>query len=113
MKKVLILSYFFPPANFAGSYRIYAWARHLYKFGYHPVVITRHWAENETDYTAISAEKDIELEEHEHYTVYRLPYKGSIRDRLVNRFGPKAKFLGKIFSFFQVIGQNYFLRSIP
>jgi glycosyltransferase involved in cell wall biosynthesis len=76
-------------------------------------VVTRHWGENETDYTAISAEKEIRKEEHGHYTVWRLPYKGSFRDRLVKRYGPRAIPLGKFFSFFQVIGQNYFLRSIP
>jgi glycosyltransferase involved in cell wall biosynthesis len=112
MKKVLIISYFFPPGNFAGSYRIKAWAEHLYKFGYFPIVVTRHWRENETDYTAISAEKEIRKEEHGHYTVWRLPYKGSFRDRLVKRFGKKAIPPGKFFSFFQVIGQNYFLRSV-
>jgi glycosyltransferase involved in cell wall biosynthesis len=113
MKKVLIISYFFPPGNFAGSYRIKAWAEHLHKFGYFPIVVTRHWLENETDYTAISAEQEIKREEFGHYTVFRLPYKGSFRDRLVKRFGPKAIPLGKFFSFFQVIGGNYFLRSIP
>ena len=113
MKKVLIISYFFPPGNFAGSYRIKAWAEHLHKFGYYPIVVTRHWRDNETDYTAISEEKEIKKEEYGHYTVYRLPYKGSFRDRLVKRFGLKAIPWGRFFSFFQVIGQNYFLRSIP
>lgn len=113
MKKVLILSYFFPPSNFAGSYRIKAWAEHLHKFGYYPIVVTRHWAENETDYTAISDKKEITREVFNNYTVYRLPYKGSTRDRLLKAFGAKATFLGKVFSFFQVIGQNYFLHSIP
>jgi glycosyltransferase involved in cell wall biosynthesis len=113
MKRILIISYFFPPGNFAGSYRIQAWAEHLRKFGYYPIVVTRHWNENETDYTAISDQKEITKEENEKFTVYRLPYKGSLRDRLIKRFGNKAKFFGKILSFFQVIGQNYFLSSVP
>ena len=113
MNKVLIISYFFPPGNFAGSYRIKAWADHLHKFGYYPIVVTRHWQETDTDYTAISAENEITKEDHGDFSVFRLPYKGSFRDRLVKRFGPKAIWIGKFFSFFQVIGQNFFLRSIP
>jgi hypothetical protein len=113
MQKLLIISYYFPPGNFAGSYRIQAWAEHLHKFGYYPIVVTRHWNENETDYTAISKNKEIAKEENEKFTVYRLPFKGSFRDRLIKRFGNKAQFFGKILSFFQVIGQNYFLSSVP
>jgi hypothetical protein len=113
MKKLLIISYFFPPGNFAGSYRIKGWADYFYKFGYFPIVITRHWDENSTEFTSISKKEGVIKEEFGNYTVYRLPYKGSIRDRLINRFGSKALYIGKIFSLFQVIGQNYFLRSIP
>lgn len=111
MKKVLIISYFFPPGNFAGSYRIKSWAEYLHKFGYYPIIVTRHWAENETDFTAISSKKNIEKEVNDRYTVFRLPYKGTFRDRLVKRFGDKAKIAGKFFSFFQILGQNLFLRS--
>ncbi|MBS4013951.1 MAG: hypothetical protein KGZ97_09395 [Bacteroidetes bacterium] len=113
LKRIILMSYYFPPGNFAGSYRIKAWAEHLHKFGYYPIVVTRHWNENETDYTAISDKKEITKEENEKFTVYRLPYKGSFRDRLIKRFGNKAQFFGKILSFFQVIGQNYFLSSVP
>ena len=70
MKRVLIISYFFPPGNFAGSYRIKAWADQLQKFGYYPIVVTRHWAENETDYTAISSESAILKEEYSNFTVF-------------------------------------------
>jgi hypothetical protein len=113
MKPVLIISYYFPPGNFAGSYRMKAWAEHLHKFGYYPIVVTRHWKENETDYTAIADKDELSKEEYGHYTVYRLPYKGSIRDRLVKRFEGKMKSFAKLFSFFQVLGQNYFLFSAP
>ncbi|MEX0812138.1 MAG: hypothetical protein WD048_07960 [Chitinophagales bacterium] len=113
MKKVLLITYFFPPGNFAGSYRMKAWAEHLHKFGYYPIVVTRHWADNETDFTAISNEKETTEKIHENYTVYRLPYYGTFRDRLIKKYGDKARFIGKIFSFFQLIAQNYFLRSIP
>ena len=113
MKKVLIISYFFPSVNFAGIYRFKSWADHLHKFGYYPIVVTRHWQETDRDYTTISDEKVIAKEDLGRFTVYRLPYNGSFRDRLSKRFGPKAVWVGKFFSFFQVIGQNFLLRSVP
>ena len=113
MKKVLIISYYFPPGNFAGSYRIKSWADHLYKFGYYPIIVTRHWDENQTDYTAISSKKSIEKEENESFTVYRLPYKGTPRDKLIARYGSKAKFPGKVLSFFQLLCQNFSLVCNP
>ena len=85
----------------------------MHKFEYFPIVITRHWEEKDNDFTAISEKKEITKEELGHYLVYRLPYKGSFRDRLVKRFGQNAIWIGKFFSFFQVIGQNFFLRSVP
>ena len=45
--------------------------------------------------------------------MYRVPFKGSIRDRLVKRFGVPARIPGKIFSFFQLLAQNFFLKCIP
>ncbi len=112
MRKVLIISYFFPPGNFAGSFRIKAWVDHLSKFGYYPVVITRHWDENETDFSSIPENKTIQKEETKNYTIYRLPYKGTLRDRLIRKFGKRLVFPAKIISFTQLFFQNFFIRSI-
>ena len=113
MKKLLLISYYFPPGNFAGSYRVKSWADHLHKFGYYPIIVTRHWDENQTDYTAISSKRSIEKEENENFTVYRLPYKGTPRDKLVAKYGNIAKFPGKILSFFQLLCQNFSLACNP
>ena len=43
MKKILIISYFFPPCNLTPSQRTISWARLLHKHGYYPIVITRRW----------------------------------------------------------------------
>ena len=43
-KKVLILSYFFPPCNLPASQRSYGWATQLHEYGYHPIIITRNWS---------------------------------------------------------------------
>ena len=40
MKKVLMISYVFPPINRSGSQRPFYFAKHLPEFGYRPIVIT-------------------------------------------------------------------------
>ena len=113
MKKLLLISYYFPPGNFAGSYRVKSWADHLHKFGYYPIIVARHWVDNDTDYTAISRQNDVSVEEGKTFTVYRLPYKGTPRDKLVAKYGNIAKFPGKILSFFQLLCQNFSLACNP
>jgi len=48
LKKVLVISYFAPPANFVASERISSWMKYLPKFGIHPVLLTRYWADEQT-----------------------------------------------------------------
>lgn len=112
MKKVLIISYFYPPGNFAGCYRIQAWAEELALNGYEPIVVTRHWDKNCTDYTAISTQHTLTQSEENGVTIYRLPYKGTWRDRLILK---KMNLLGfeKILSFFNLIFSLYLLRLNP
>ena len=43
LKKVLVLSYFFPPCNLTASQRSLGWAKYLNKFGFYPIFITRNW----------------------------------------------------------------------
>ena len=40
MKRVLIIAYFFPPISNMGSHRMLRFVRHLYDFGWEPVVLT-------------------------------------------------------------------------
>ncbi len=40
MKRVLIVSYFFPPISNMGSHRILRFVRHLREFGWEPIVLT-------------------------------------------------------------------------
>jgi glycosyltransferase involved in cell wall biosynthesis len=40
MKRVLIVSYFFPPISNMGSHRVLRFVRHLREFGWEPVVLT-------------------------------------------------------------------------
>ncbi len=43
MTKVLIFAYDFPPYNSIGAQRPDSWWQYLPEFGYHPVIVTRHW----------------------------------------------------------------------
>jgi peptidoglycan/xylan/chitin deacetylase (PgdA/CDA1 family)/glycosyltransferase involved in cell wall biosynthesis len=116
MNKILIISYFFPPANFAGSYRIHSWAEHLYKYGYYPVIVTRKYDSAVSNFIDLSkpTTKGILHEKHEHYEVYYLPYKGNLKDKLLIRFGDnKLVFLRKILSFTELVLQNFFLSAVP
>ncbi len=112
MKKVLIISYYYPPANFAGSYRIQAWANELLLLDFKPIVVTRHWNANCTDFTSISDQNSVSFSLENQVEVYRVPYKGTFRDKLkkkqVNLFG-----LEKIFSFFNLFFSIFILKLNP
>lgn len=108
MKKILILSYFFPPSNFAGSYRIASFAKYLHKFGFYPVVITRQSPKGASTFREMAAPcgKDVIHEVNEGYEVYYLPYRANLRDRLLFSYGEKKlSFLRKALSLFEMLTQ--------
>jgi glycosyltransferase involved in cell wall biosynthesis/2-polyprenyl-3-methyl-5-hydroxy-6-metoxy-1,4-benzoquinol methylase len=113
LKKVLIISYYFPPGNFAGSYRIKSWAEYLHEFGYYPIVITRHWSPNETDFTAISDIPEKQTVKNEKYEIHYLPYSGGLRDRFHRISKGRLNFFSKLLSFFEIVLQNFFLDFCP
>jgi len=115
-KKILILSYFFPPSNFAGSYRVASFAKYLHKYGYYPIVVTRQAPENAGNFREMAKDcgKDTIHQKHEGYEVYYLPYKGNLRDRIYAKYGDeKFVFARKILSFFELIFQGITVRAIP
>ncbi len=75
MKKALILTYFFPPANSVAAFRAWSWAKHFKKHGIYPVIITRHWAGNENGWNdlLVHHEGDLSHEKYDDYEVFRLP----------------------------------------
>ena len=113
MKKILIISYFFPPCNLTASQRVSSWAKHLNKSGYYPIVITRKWEKH------IESFKDchyptsdgVHITKHDHYEVHYTPYKPNLRDRLhtKNRFSLIKRFL----SLFEIIFQNFSFSACP
>jgi hypothetical protein len=90
MKSVLILANDFPPANSPGAQRAYSFFKYLKRHGYAPIVVTRHWsAEQVTTESKHSPSKEraVTVEHGECGTVYRVPFDGDVRDKLVTRFG--------------------------
>lgn len=43
MKKILIITYYYPPCRGVPSYRPSSWAKDFHKHGFKPTIITRHW----------------------------------------------------------------------
>lgn len=114
IKKVLIVTYYFPPANFAGSYRIVAMAKILHSFGYYPVVVTRCWNPNQSEHTDEVINNTFSHEKYEHYEVYNIPYKRNLRDRIhAKKTTFNRKWLSKILTVNVSIFQNYFNSLIP
>lgn len=112
MKKILILTYFFPPGNFAGSYRIASWARYLHESGYYPIVVTRHWDNNQSGFSDISVQTDVVVHKESGYEVHCLPYKGNLRDKLIRNKGA-GFLLRKFLSLSEIVLQNYFVQVSP
>lgn len=105
-RKILIISYFFPPCNLVGAQRTFSWYTHFAKFGLYPVVITRHW-NHEVKTLADASLPDqskLKIEKHDWGEVHYLPYKGSIRDRFMLKNGNKFGLLRKMLTLFEIIG---------
>lgn len=114
MKKILIISYFFPPANFAGSYRIASWAKYLHKFGWYPIIVTRQWNKNQSELTDSVLNNELEIEKFDTHEVHRLPYKQNLRDKLHQKSGGTfSTIIRRLLSFIEVFFQNYSLHVIP
>jgi len=116
MKRILILTYFFPPSNFAGSYRIASFAKYFHKFGYYPIIITRHATENAGSFGEMAQDcgKDITHSKENGYEIYYLPYKGNLRDRIYAKYGDlKFVHIRRILSFFEMLMQSITPFSIP
>ena len=116
MKKVLILTYFYPPCNLTAGQRSLGWAQYLKKFGYEPVIVTRNWDQivnGPEDMHHVSGTELI-TQKNEDYTAYYLPFKGNLRDRLYSRYGKsKFVFIRKALSLLELIGHHYSTSFIP
>ena len=111
MKKILIISYFYPPANFVGAQRTAAWAKYLHEFGYYPIIITRQWNNGQTDLIDKQENNKLAIEYNKTHEVHRLPYKRILRDKLSNF--PLLKPLQKALTLKELIFSNWSIDSLP
>lgn len=77
-KRILLLTYYFPPCNYVAVNRPYSFAHQFSKSGYEVEVVTRHWKGNEnlwSDYLASNHKKSRVHKISPTLTVHYLPYK--------------------------------------
>lgn len=88
LKKVLILSYFFPPCNLTAAQRAQSWGNYLAAYGYKPVIVTRRWDEKISHLSDVSKATPAEIkhEVFDTHEVYYLPYKPNLRDRIYTKY---------------------------
>lgn len=111
MKKVLIISYFYPPANFVGGERTASWAKYLHESGYYPIIITRQWNDEQTDITNKVKNNKLEIEYNATHEVHRLPFKLSLRDRCTKYKSLKP--LQKTLTLMELVFSNFFIGALP
>lgn len=90
MKKVLIISYFYPPSNFVGGERTEAWFRYLQEEGFYPIVVTRCWNEGQSDIIGELKQNEYSIERSGNGEVHRVPVPGDLRNKIG---GPIRKLL--------------------
>jgi len=116
MKKVLILSYFFPPCNLTASHRAQSWANYLSQFGYKPIIITRRWDEKISHLSDVSkpTPKEVKHQVYENYEVHYVPYQSNLRDKIyVKHKESRFNAFRKLLTFFELLLQPFFNFVIP
>lgn len=81
MKKILIISYFFPPSNFVGGERTDFWCKNLFYEGIYPTVITRKWNVNQKDITGKIIDNSEKNILNEKFQIIEMPYVGGKREK--------------------------------
>ena len=113
LKKILIISYFYPPCNLTASQRVESWAKYLNKSGYYPIIITRKWEKHvkSFDDCHYPSSKEVLIEKHENYIVHYCPYSANLRDRL--HVQKKLTFFKKFLSLIEIVFQNVWIKLCP
>jgi glycosyltransferase involved in cell wall biosynthesis len=113
MKKVLIISYYFPPSGFVGGERTYSWYKYLNENAYYPIVITRQWDDNQKDETKIAVNNSLSIEKNSIGEIHKLAYKPNLRDKLSAKNGFFSKLLRKFLTFLELITIKFSLILCP
>jgi hypothetical protein len=117
MKKVLIISYFFPPCNLTASQRIAGWATYLSNFGYYPIIVTRNWdiPINSAEDASLSTGSEIIHDKNEVREVFYLPYIASKRDEIFtkHRENRSIQKMSKILTYKELLFESVSNSVIP
>lgn len=115
MKKIYIISYFYPPCTLVAAERSYSWFCHFYKLNLYPIVITRHWNHKvETLFDASTPDTStLKIEKHAHGEIHYIPYRGSLKDRFINRFGTRYSPFRKMLTLLEISLQFLWIRFNP
>ena len=116
MKKVLILSYFFPPCQLTAAQRSYGWAKCLKNEGWDPIVITRNWEHHIAGPDDMHHDSGTELiiEKSVTHETHYIPFRGNLRDRLYSKHGKlKYKLLRKFLSLSELILYHFSNKVVP
>lgn len=116
MRKILIISYFYPPCNLTAAQRVQGWAKYLHESGYYPIIITRNWDKpiQRPEDVLRSSGNETKIEQNDTHEVHYLPYRAGIRDRVFTRLsGTKFQWISKFFTLFELIMENFSFRFIP
>ena len=113
MKKILIISYYYPPANFVGSERIASFAKHLYKFGVYPIIITRNWNPNQTNTYEKVLDNEFKHRIYKTYEEFYMPYIKSLRDKLFRYNGFVLSKVRRLLTIVEIIHSRFDLNALP
>lgn len=109
MRKVLIISYFYPPSYFVGGKRVAAWAEHLHASGVYPIIITRKWNPNQSEITDKVIDNGYKHQKGNTHELYQLPYVYSLRDRLHQK--NRWPLLRKALTFMEIFLSYFFISA--
>ena len=84
VKRILIISYYFPPCNIISAQRARSFAENFKRHGLHPIIATRHWTGDENSTAGYESENlsPPAITEFEDYTLIRLPYAAQLNSLL-------------------------------
>jgi glycosyltransferase involved in cell wall biosynthesis len=117
MKKVLILSYYFPPCNLTAAQRIGGWEKYLPEFGFYPIVVTRNWTGEElTEVQRLqNSGTEIRHVQKEQSEIFYTPYHATLRDRCFEKGQTNRlyKLFSKFLTILTIFFRHFSLHVIP
>ncbi len=93
MRRVMILSYFYPPCSLTAAQRPASWAKYLPEFGFFPLVVTRCWdapvREPRDMFRGCGSTPRVESDGRKE--AHLVPYRPTLRDRIYLKHGDTGR----------------------